>query len=81
MSASRNCIEDPRAPDRIQHGLAEMIRFRALLITALTCGAACPDRPPFLNPNPTNRAPGATVTRGPSRPAPALRAILMNDPG
>ena len=28
------CIEDPRAPDRVQHGLAEMIRFRALLIAA-----------------------------------------------
>ena len=28
------CIEDPRAPDRAQHGLAEMIRFRALLIAA-----------------------------------------------
>ena len=28
------CIEDPRAPERIEHGLAEMIRFRALLIAA-----------------------------------------------
>jgi hypothetical protein len=28
------CIEDPPAPDRVQHGLAEMIRFRALLIAA-----------------------------------------------
>jgi Transposase DDE domain group 1 len=28
------CIEDPRAPGRVQHGLAEMIRFRALLIAA-----------------------------------------------
>jgi hypothetical protein len=28
------CIEDPRAPDRVQHGLAEMICFRALLIAA-----------------------------------------------
>src|SRR5918994_300524 len=28
------CIEDPRAPERVQHGLAEMIRFRALLIAA-----------------------------------------------
>jgi len=28
------CIEDPRAPERIQHTLAEMIRFRALLIAA-----------------------------------------------
>ena len=28
------CIEDPRAPDRVQHGLAEMIRFRVLLIAA-----------------------------------------------
>jgi hypothetical protein len=28
------CIEDPRASERIEHGLAEMIRFRALLIAA-----------------------------------------------
>jgi Transposase DDE domain group 1 len=28
------CLEDPRSPDRVQHGLAEMIRFRALLIAA-----------------------------------------------
>src|ERR671912_1174880 len=28
------CIEDPRAPSRVEHGLAEMIRFRALLIAA-----------------------------------------------
>ena len=28
------CIEAPRAPDRVEHGLAEMIRFRALLIAA-----------------------------------------------
>jgi hypothetical protein len=29
-----NCIEDPRAPKRVRHGLAEMIRYRALLIAA-----------------------------------------------
>jgi Transposase DDE domain group 1 len=29
-----HCIEDARAPERVQHGLAEMIRFRALLIAA-----------------------------------------------
>ena len=29
-----NCIEDPRAPERIRHTLAEMIRYRALLIAA-----------------------------------------------
>src|SRR5512135_2876009 len=29
-----DCIEDPRAPDRVRHSLAEMIRFRALLIAA-----------------------------------------------
>src|ERR687897_739300 len=28
------CIEDPRAPERTRHTLAEMIRFRALLIAA-----------------------------------------------
>jgi len=28
------CIADPRAPERVQHGFAEMIRYRALLIAA-----------------------------------------------
>jgi Transposase DDE domain group 1 len=28
------CIEDPRAPERVRHGLAEMIRFRILMIAA-----------------------------------------------
>jgi hypothetical protein len=28
------CIEDPRDPERVRHGLAEMIRYRALLIAA-----------------------------------------------
>jgi len=28
------CVADPRAPERVRHGLAEMIRFRALLIAA-----------------------------------------------
>ena len=28
------CIEDPRGPGRVEHGLAEMIRFRALLVAA-----------------------------------------------
>jgi len=28
------CIEDPRSPDRVDHTLVEMIRFRALLIAA-----------------------------------------------
>ena len=28
------CIEDPLAPERVRHGLAELIRFRALLIAA-----------------------------------------------
>ena len=36
------CIEDPRAPDRVEHGLAEMIRFRALLIaTGYEDGSDC----------------------------------------
>jgi len=26
------CIEDPRAPERVRHAMAEMIRFRALAI-------------------------------------------------
>lgn len=29
-----HCIADPRAPERVRHGLAEMIRFRSLLIAA-----------------------------------------------
>ena len=28
------CIEDPRDPNAVQHSIAEMIRFRALLIAA-----------------------------------------------
>ena len=28
------CLEDPRAAERVRHGLAEMIRFRALMIAA-----------------------------------------------
>ena len=28
------CIDDPRAPDRIRHSLAEMLRFRLLMIAA-----------------------------------------------
>lgn len=28
------CIDDPRAPERIQHGLADMLRFRLLMIAA-----------------------------------------------
>ena len=28
------CIADPRAPHRVRHGLAEMIRYRMLLIVA-----------------------------------------------
>jgi hypothetical protein len=29
-----NCIENPRAPERVRHGLAEMIRYQVLLIAA-----------------------------------------------
>ena len=28
------CIEDSRVPERVRHGLAEMIRYRALMIAA-----------------------------------------------
>jgi hypothetical protein len=28
------CIDDPRAPERIRHGLADMLRFRLLMIAA-----------------------------------------------
>ena len=34
------CIDDPRAPERIQHGLAEMLRFRLL-----SNGADAPIKP------------------------------------
>ncbi|HEY6794843.1 MAG TPA: IS1380 family transposase [Kineosporiaceae bacterium] len=42
------CIEDPRAPERVHHTLAEMIRFRVLLIAAgypdaNDCGVLRPD--------------------------------------
>ena len=37
------CIEDPRAPKQVRHQLAEMIRFRALMIAAGYPDAiACP---------------------------------------
>ena len=29
-----NCLTDPRAPERVHHTLAEMIRFRVLLVAA-----------------------------------------------
>ena len=29
-----DCIEDPRAPERVRHALSEMIRYRTLLIAA-----------------------------------------------
>src|SRR6202035_1541792 len=29
-----NCIEDPHAPERVRHGLSEMIRYRLLMIAA-----------------------------------------------
>jgi hypothetical protein len=35
------CLEDPRDPERVRHELAEMIRYRALLIAAGYPGA-CP---------------------------------------
>src|SRR5260370_19387608 len=37
------CVEDPRAPDRIVHGLAEMIRFRTWITRsrAAGCCAIC----------------------------------------
>ena len=28
------CLNDPRSPDRVQHSLAEIIRFRTLMIAA-----------------------------------------------
>ena len=28
------CLKDPRAPQRVEHGLAEIIRFRMLMIAA-----------------------------------------------
>src|SRR6266567_5377980 len=45
-----DCIEDPRAPERVRHDLSEMIRYRALLIaagypTATTATRSAPIRP------------------------------------
>src|SRR5262245_14895351 len=42
------CLEDPRDPERVRHELAEMIRYRALLIAAgypdgNDCDALCCD--------------------------------------
>ena len=31
-----DCIEDSRAPERVRHTVAEMIRYRALLIAGLS---------------------------------------------
>jgi Transposase DDE domain group 1 len=44
------CLEDRRDPERVVHGLAEMIRYRALLIAAAypdgnDCDALNPTRP------------------------------------
>jgi len=46
------CVADPRAPEQIEHSVAEMIRFRALAIaagypdakTAMRCAGTPPSR-------------------------------------
>ena len=42
------CIDDPRAPERVQHGLDEIIRFRMMRISARRrrsrAPKTCPDR-------------------------------------
>ena len=40
------CIEDPRAPERVRHGLAEMIRFRALAASTAPRRSRAAGRPP-----------------------------------
>lgn len=46
------CIDDPRAPDRIQHSLADMLRFRLLMIAAgYEDGNERPDRAPEPQPS------------------------------
>jgi hypothetical protein len=35
------CLHDPRAPERVEHGLAEMIRFRALIASGYEDGNDC----------------------------------------
>ena len=59
-------IEDPRAPDRVHHGLAGMIRFRALMIAAgyADAGPAGPE-PGALHLRPRRQ-------RGPARQGHAL---------
>ena len=39
-----NCLVDPRAPDRVVHRLAEIIRFRMLMIAAGYETATTPTR-------------------------------------
>ena len=69
------CLEDPRTPARVQHGLAEMIRFRALLIAA---GYADANDCDALRADPALRWPSAgclsaAPTRAPSRPCAGSR--------
>ena len=69
------CLEDPRTPARVQHGLAEMIRFRALLIAAgyadaNDCDALRPIRPSRW---PSAGCLSAAPTCAPSRPCAGSR--------
>ena len=43
------CLDDPRSQAQVVHGLAEMIRFRMLMIAAGT--PICPARLPFTVPS------------------------------
>ena len=72
------CIEDPRAPERVQHGLAEMIRFRALLIAA---GYEDANDCDTLRADPAFKmavagCPRARLTCAPSRPCAGSRTCL-----
>ena len=54
------CIDDPRAPERIHHGLAEMLRFRLL-----SNGADAPIKPQTLQPT----SPAIRTKKPPAAPA------------
>ena len=51
------CLNDPRAPERIPHRLAEIIRFRMLMIAA---GGACS----YSAPRPASAFPNWSVSAG-----------------
>ena len=63
------CIEDPRDPNRVLHGLTEMIRYRALLIAAGNCYDNAMVQTYLKTPNPScDGAPSSTLAPRPNMP-------------